>query len=247
MIRDELRDYLTTTFPEQRTTDVRIGLGYSAVMLEDDNVGVAYTFREGTGGGCSVFLGKRPIAGRTTTELLEYLGSKDRIESTIGLAVANALTNRPHPEQSEGDILEALPLKPEDRVGMVGYFGPLVGPLEGRVKELVIFERDLTRSERVLPAKEALSQLPQCDVALITSTSLILDNLDRLLEATAGCREVALVGASTPLAPAVFRSRGVTLLSGITVTDGSGILQIVSEGGGMGFFGKCVRKVNIRV
>jgi len=247
MIVDELRGHLVSELPEQRLTDVRIGLGYTAVMLEDGAVGVAYTFREDAAAGCSVFMGRRPLAGRTTTEILEYLGSTEGVESTVGLAVANALANRAHPDQREGDILDLLPTRPDDRVGMVGFFGPLVGPLEKRVRELTIFERNMARSERVLPAEAALEQLPQCDVAVITSTALIRGDMDRLLEATAGCREVALVGASTPLVPAVLAPRGVTLLSGVVVTDGPGILQIVSEGGGMGFFGARVRKVNLRL
>lgn len=63
----------------------------------------------------------------------------------------------------------------------------------------------------------------------------------------AGCREVVLVGASTPLAPSVFQPLGVTLLSGIVVEDPSGILRVVSEAGGTSFFGRSVRKVNVRV
>ena len=98
----------------------------------------------------------------------------------------------------------------------------------------------------MLPAEVAYEELPRCDVAIITSTALILGGMDRLLEAAAKCREIALVGASTPLMPEVFAPLGVTLLSGIIVTDGPGILQIVSEGGGMGFFGQRIRKVNVR-
>ena len=94
--------------------------------------------------------------------------------------------------------------------------------------------------------EEALEQLPSCDVAVITSTALVLGDMDSLLEAAAGCREIALVGASTPLVAPVFAAHGVTLLSGVTVRDPERILQIVSEGGGMGLFGKAVRKVNIR-
>jgi len=247
MIVDELRDHLIRTLAEQRLADVRIGLGYTAAMLEDGNVGVAYTFRENAAAGCSVFLGSRPLAGRTTSEILRYLGSNNGVECTLGLAVANALANRSDPDQQEGDILDILPIKPTNRVGMVGYFGPLVAPLEKRVGELVIFERNAARSEHVLPAEAALEELPRCDVAIITSTALILGDLDPLLEAAAACREIALVGASTPLLPAVFAPLGVTLLSGIVVTDGPGILQVVSEGGGMGFFGKRIRKVNIRL
>jgi uncharacterized protein len=168
------------------------------------------------------------------------------LERTVGLAVANALTNRRGGGQHEGDILHFLSVGFLDRVGMVGYFGPLVEPLKRRVRELVIFERDATRAERVLPAEEALVDLPHCDVAVITATALIFGDLDRLLDAASGCREIALVGASTSLLPAVFAPLGVTLLSGVTVTDGPGILQVVSDGGGMGVFGERVRKVNVR-
>ncbi|MBC7293349.1 MAG: hypothetical protein H5T84_04425, partial [Thermoleophilia bacterium] len=135
MIAENLRSYLLTSFPPQKVLDVRIGLGYTAAQLEDGSVGTAYTFRHEALGGCSVFRGKRPLSGRSTVELLDYLTSKDPIEAAVGLAVANALVNRPSPEQQEGDILAQLALKPEDRVGMVGYFGPLVGPLKARVCE----------------------------------------------------------------------------------------------------------------
>jgi uncharacterized protein (DUF4213/DUF364 family) len=247
MITEELCEYLVAQHPQQRLSDVRIGLGYTAVELDDGGTGVAYTFKERTAGGCSVFMGRRPLAGRPVTEVLEYLESTDAVEATVGLAVANALTNRPAEDQSEGDILDLLPLRPEDRVGMVGFFGPLVRPLEKTVRELTIFERDLDRSTKARPAEAAFEELPGCDVAVITSTALIIGEMDRLLEAASTCREVALVGASTSLAAQVFASTPVTLLSGVVVVDAPSILQIVSEGGGMGFFGNHIRKVNVRL
>ncbi len=246
MIAEDLRSYLVSTTTEQRVADVRIGCRYTAAMLEDGSVGVAYTFRENATADPPPLPDERSPVGRTTTETLEFLKSDDGLERTVGLAVANALANRRFDGQREGDVLRVLSIGFMDRVGMVGYFGPLVAPLEKRVQKLLIFERDATRSERVLPAEEALVELPRCDVAIITATALIFGDIDRLLEAAAGCREVALVGASTLLAPEVFGPLGVTLLSGITVTDGPGILQVVSDGGGMGSFGKRIRKVNVR-
>jgi len=247
MISQRLEAHVASSFAEQRVIDVRIGLGYTAVQIEDGNVGVAYTFRDDSATGCSVFMGKRPLAGSSAGDLLDYFSSDVRLESTVGLAVINALSNRKDPEQEEGDLLESLALRANDRVGMVGFFGPLVGPIEQRVRELVIFERDPRRSPRVRPAEAAHQELPDCDVALISSTALIGGGMDALLTASGDCREVVLVGASTPLVPEIFGHCGVTMLSGITVEDGPGILQIVSEGGGMGFFGRRVRKVNIRL
>jgi uncharacterized protein len=246
MIADSLRTYLISVAPEQRLADVRFGPRYTAAMLEDGNVGVAYTFREKVVADSSAFTGGQSLVGRTTTEVLGYLDSGEGSERTVGLAVVNALANRRGAGQHEGDILHFLSVGFLDRVGMVGYFGPLVAPLEKRVRELIIFERDSARSERVLPADEAFAELPRCDVAIITAAALVMGGLDPLLEAAAGCREIALVGASTPLLPAVFAPHGVTLLSGITVNDGPGILQVVSEGGGMRLFGERIRKVNAR-
>lgn len=247
MIVDDLRGYLLSAFAEQRLADVRIGLGYTAVMLEDGNVGVAYTSKENISPGCSVFVGRRPLVGRSTAEILEYLGSDDGVERTVGLAVANALSNRPAEGQHAGDILSTLSVGFLDRVGMVGFFGPLVAPIEKRARELVIFERNMARSDRVLPADEALEELPLCDVAVITSTALVFGGMDGLLEAAAACRDVAVVGASTPLVPEFFAPLGVKLLSGIIVTEPSNILQIVSEGGGMSFFERHIQKVNVRL
>jgi uncharacterized protein (DUF4213/DUF364 family) len=246
MISEELKKYLQSAGSERQVVDVRIGLGYSAAMLDDGNVGVAYTVRENIAAGCTVFTGQRPLAGSKADVLLDFLTSDESVEVTVGLAVANALANREAPGQLVGDTLDHLLLQADDKVGMVGYFGPLVGPLRERVRELLIFERKLDRSDALLPAEQAGRLLPGCDVALITSTALLNGTLDELLEAASGCREVVLVGASTPLVPAIFARHGVTLLSGITVTDGPAILQIVSEGGGMGSFGKRIRKLSVR-
>jgi uncharacterized protein (DUF4213/DUF364 family) len=177
MIAEELRKYLVSTAPEQRIGDVRIGARYTAAMLEDGNVGVAYTFRERAAADPSVFTGRQSPIGRTTAEILEYLGSADGIARTMGLAVANALANRHGTGQHEADVLHVLSVGFLDQVGMVGYFGPLVAPLEKRVRELVIFERDASRARGVRPAEEAFVELRRCDVAIITSTALIFSIL----------------------------------------------------------------------
>jgi uncharacterized protein (DUF4213/DUF364 family) len=246
MISGDLRKHLVSTSAEQLVADVKIGARYTAVMLEDGNVGVAYTYRSDGLADPSLLAGRPSAIGQSTPQVLQYLESADGLERTVGLAVANALANRRSAGQQEGDILHVLSVGFLDRVGMVGYFGPLVGPLAKRVRELVIFERDLDRSDRVLPAEKAFEELPRCDVAIITATALIFGDLDRLLEAASGCREVAMVGASTPLVPEVFAALGVTLLSGVAVTDGAGILRLVADGAGMGAFGERVRKVNVR-
>jgi uncharacterized protein (DUF4213/DUF364 family) len=99
----------------------------------------------------------------------------------------------------------------------------------------------------VQPTERALDLLPTCSVALITSTALLTDTMDTLLDAAVGCREVALLGPSTPLLPEVFVGTPVTWLSGIRITSSADVLRVVSEGGGTRTFSPYVRKVNLRL
>jgi len=245
MILQLLREYAAGRAHGRTVADVRIGLCYTAVLLDDGAAGVAYTFKEYLPAGCDVFQGKRPVAGKPASEALAYLESPDLLQRTVGLATANALINRGREELIAGDILDVLACSANDRVGMVGYFPPLMPVLKPRVQELLVFEALLKGSPEVYTEDQAAALLPSCSVAIITATTLLNNTLLPLLQACQNCRAVAIVGATTPLAPEVFASKGVTLLSGIVVTNPPGLLRQVSEGGGMGSFKGYMQKVNL--
>lgn len=245
MVRERIRRVLENRCANAIVTDVRIGLGYTGVRLDDDRTGVAYTFRNSGYGGCTVFRGVRPLTGRSAEELLRYLGSNDPTESSVGLATANALANVTPAKARPGDVLEAVEILPTDRVGMVGFFGPLIPPLKSRVRLLEVFEESDPPGGDILPSSEAVKRLPQCDVALITSTTIVNNTIDPLLEAARKCREAVLLGSSTPMVPEALEHTRVTFLSGITVKDPAGILQVISEGGGTRFFKPFVVKWNL--
>jgi uncharacterized protein len=247
MILQQLREYAAGPAHDRTAADVRIGLCYTAVLLDDGSAGVAYTFKECLPSGCDVFQGKRPVAGKTASETLAYLSSPDLLERAVGLATANALINHSREELVAGDILDVLACGADDRVGMVGYFPPLMPVLKPKVKELLVFEALLKGTPGVYAEDQAAALLPSCTVAIITATTLLNNTLPELLEACRNCRAVAIVGATTPLAPEVFKQQNVTLLSGIVVTDPQGILRQVSEGGGMGSFKGYIEKVNLPI
>ncbi|MCB2190604.1 MAG: DUF364 domain-containing protein [Deltaproteobacteria bacterium] len=230
-----------------RVAQVVVGLGYTAAMLEDGRTGVAYTFRDQAKGGCAAFGGKRPLAGQKASELLNLAASRDPIEAAVGMSVANALLSPGPAQASAGDILDVLAITPEDTVGMVGFFGPLVPEVRRRAGRLVIFERvDLPQGE-ILPQDQAQKYLPKCQVAVISATTLLNQTLGPLLEACATCREVVLLGPSTPLYPEIFADTPVTMLSGVVVRNGAGLLQVVAEAGGTRQFSPMVDKKNLRL
>jgi uncharacterized protein (DUF4213/DUF364 family) len=246
VITDELLEVLTEKARHRVIRDVRIGLGYTAVLLDNGACGLAYTFRDEAEEGCSAVQQAGTVAGRTALEVTAWANALDAVTAAVGLATLNALIEPPA-NASEADVREQIRLRPNDVVGMVGYFGPLVTFLRDRAARLHIFERRPPPGPDVHPEWTAPLLLPECDVVIITSASLVTRALDGLLERAVKAHELVLLGPSTPMLPEVFAKRRVTLLSGVQIIDSAGVLRVVSEGGGTRKFGKAVRKLTLRL
>ena len=237
-----------------RVSDVRLGLRYIAVKLDTGNIGVSCRFAENDHCSSISFPGDGRLTGREAAELLSWLDSENMLLRSIGLAAANALTSAPPFDSPpgnrswefvSGDILSVLELKAVDNMVMIGYFEPLIEAIRSRC-QLKIYELDTSLAPGLEEASAAPEALRSCDVALITSITIINDTMDGLLESAGDCREVVILGPSTPLLPEAFGRTAATLLSGVKVMD-DGIFGVVSEGGGMQQFKPYVRKVNYRL
>lgn len=246
-IQQRIKDHLLGPASENRIADVRIGLGYTAVMLENGQTGVACTPIQHLRPNCTVFTGMLPLTGRKADELLAFITSVDALETAIGLATANALANTPAPAHGTGDVLNAIELGPADHVGMVGHFAPLVRDIRNTGAGLTIFEQIDAPTQALRPAAEIPDQLPGCTVCLLTATSIINHTFDAIIDQASNCRSVILLGASTPLLPGLFTDYPVTGLSGVLVTHPADLLHIVSCGGGMRRFKGVIQKVNIAI
>ncbi len=246
-VRESIRRIILPAAEKYTIDDVRIGLGYTAVRLNSGHMGLAYTFLDGVKGGCEVFKGIRPLIRRRAADLLTGLDSADNIEAAVALATANAVSGTEEKPFQTGDVLDQLALEPGDHVGMIGHFAPMLPRLKKKCASVSIFERIESPMGDLLPYRDIPGILPQCQVAVITSTSIVNNTVDEILDAAANCREVVMLGASTPLLPEAFARTPVSLLSGIVVTHPEDVLQIVSQGGGMRSFGQHVQKVNLPV
>jgi hypothetical protein len=246
MLNDEIYREVLAIAAEHRAAEVRIGLGYTAVALEDGRCGLAYTLHEKEYESCTVIAEAGTLAGRKASELIAWIRQPDQTACAIGLATANALICLPE-GAAESDILDLLPIGSENTVGMIGYFGPLVGPIRKRARILHIFERKPIPDLGVLPDSAAGDLLPECQVVVLSATTLLNHTIDGLLDHCTAAREIAILGPSTPFLPGVLIKRGVTILSGVQVVDAPQVLRVVSEAGGTRKFGSAVRKLTLRV
>lgn len=238
MLIDHLIKYGLTLAGDLTLTDLRVGVHYTGALLENGACGLAFTFSSELRCHQDVKNGISSWIGRPVRELLPKAASSDLLESVGGVAVLNALVNqlpllRKLPGFSEGKSLDPLGLDSSDSVGMVGCFAPLVQQIRSRVKELRIIERQAIAGEETYPDWTAAQILPQCDVVIITGTTVINKTIDQLLEYSKNARTVAILGPSTPMVPEVFWPHGVTILEGSVVTDGPEVFRIIGQGGGM--------------
>ena len=180
MLADEIYRQVLPVAAEHYATDVRVGLGYTAVALEDGRCGLAYTLHEKEYESCTVIAEAGTLAGRRASELISWMKQSDVTACAVGLATANALIDIPH-GAAESDILDLLPVGSEDAVGMIGYFGPLVGSIRKRARILHIFERKPIPDLGVLPDSAAGDLLPQCQVVVLSATTLLNHTIDGLL------------------------------------------------------------------
>ena len=240
MISDEILSSVKADLQGKVAIDVRIGLGYAAVMLDNGGLGMAYCFRNETEDCCEFVDDAGDLEGNAW-ELAMLLGNSDLILSSVGLATVNALLNQ-DVKGKEGDLTEFLDLEKGDKVGMVGYFEPTVKRLPDDV-DLMIFDRS-REGASILPERDMEHKLPEADVAIITGTSIINSTIDHLLELCRDARTVAILGPSTPITP-IFREHGVDLLGGTVVEDAEMAMKIISQGGGSRSLGRACRKVTV--
>ncbi|KXA90081.1 hypothetical protein AKJ62_01075 [candidate division MSBL1 archaeon SCGC-AAA259D14] len=241
MIVEELLETVKDDLRGKRATDVRIGLRYTGVLLEDQRLGVSRSFGEEAIECCEVVDKAGELEG-DALDLAKLAVSSRAVDSSLGIASINAALNSGI-EGEEGPLLDFLEIRDGDKVGMVGNFKPVVEKIDKDI-ELFVFERN-SQDEEIYPDWAVEQILPQVDVSIITGTSVVNKTIDHLIELSSNAREIAILGPTTPLAPEVFRMRGVSLLGGMVVEDSEKAMKIISQGGGTRKLGKVSRKVSI--
>ncbi len=242
MLIDEILKATEEDLHKRIVKDVRIGLGYTAIKLDDDSCGLAATLRDEVAGCCSLLNKAGELIGRKAYQLSRLAASTDVLKSAVGLATINASINK-DVESNTNPPLKALKISKANTVGMVGYFEPLIDPIQKKSKQLYVLERKPSEEEFVYPDWGANILLPKCDVAIISGTALINKTMDHLLSLCNSRAKIAILGPSTTLSP-IFKKYGVDFLFGAKVGNQKKVLQIVSEGGGTRIFGKNVYKIN---
>ncbi len=209
---------------------------FCAVQLADGSTGIAYVLLGDTR---ARLRGVEPerFVGRDALALGEEFTRADPAGRSLGLAALNALTR--HLLDRAGftpdlatNSLGSLALGPADRLGMVGFFPPLVR----RAREAAIPVTVLEIKEELVQEGPGISvtldpaRLADCTQIVSTSTVLLNDSLDALVAHARGCRELVVIGPSAGCVPDPLFARGVTGIGGAWVSDPPTFLARVERG-----------------
>ena len=238
-IHQKLIECATPWAEGQLIKELRFGLGYSCVELNDGRMGIAWTPDQKTCS-CTHLEAAGTIAGRPAAEILNWLMRDNALERTAGLAVFNALNARKERLFTEGEATALLKIQSSDHVVMVGYFTPVLPAIKATGCRFEVVELDPEMPDVISP-DQGFKALAECDIAIITATSIINGTCDGLLGALKRNRGAVILGPSTPMCPEAFTGTRITQLSGSYVKDADQVKTIISEGGGTRLLKKHLR------
>lgn len=229
-------------------TQLVLGLGYTAVVLDDGGAGLAYTWADKSSS-CSHERGWGDAEGGPASRLLDLLPGDGGLRRSVGMAAANALNHAaamelPEDDGPAGSLVRRFGITAGTRVSMVGFFAPVARVLRERGAELDVVD-DARGMGDPDAFRERLGDAP--DVLIVTSTALLGDTADGLLAAAPPQTRVAMLGPTTPLVPAVYAGTRVELLGGMVPRDVSDVLRTVRHGGGTRDFSRFCRKVYLEL
>ena len=217
---------------------------FCAIELDDGAFGLSYILLGDTLDRMLARHGSRrndAFGGADTMALAQRLVNGDAVERAVALAAINALTDSvwrrvgytpPPAGNSLGDVV----LGPQDHLGMIGFFPPLVRRVDEAGGRLTVVEMNAEmvarQQERFPNVHVTLDRLAlaDCNTVVGTSTMLLNDSLDQMLAAAPKAQSFAVIGPSAGLWPDALFERGVTLLGGTQVVDGSAFTDAMAAG-----------------
>jgi uncharacterized protein (DUF4213/DUF364 family) len=197
---------------------------FGFIFLEDGSAGPFYT---SLGNTLNTFW-KRQNKGELGQHIdLPTLFASDNLaDHALALGTFNALSSHLmkranyQPTQNRQSTGNSQPA-PGERIGMVGYFCPLVDKLLEQGCEVVVIEQQPERVEfrKGVTVSTNPASLAPCKTILCTGSTLINNSLDEILAAATNAQSFNLIGPSSSGLPDVLFAHGVTATGGVHFDD----------------------------
>jgi hypothetical protein len=201
---------------------------FMALALEGGAGGISYVLLPDSRAGEYRALKPESFIGVRPEQYAEAFGGTAPLRNMLGLASINAICQHVMRETNctpgaATDSLGLMNIEDGDRVGMVGFFPPLLKYMRNSKAKLVIVEKNEQLIERYPKWHVTLdvTELNTCNKVLCTGTTLLNDTLDDVLEQCTAAEHISVLGPTAGYFPDPLFARGVHVLGGRLVNDGN--------------------------
>jgi uncharacterized protein (DUF4213/DUF364 family) len=209
---------------------------FAAVILKDDTVGLFFINLNVKARSYFQSFNPKKYEGMEALDLAKNFTSKDLIQRSIGMGTINAISQFIFKSCNylfdfTSDPLGLLEIEAEDVVGMVGFFPPLVDRIESKGNKLIIIEKkpELLKSSKNWSVSLDPSSLEMCNKVLITSTTVLNETIDDILQYCSNAKKTSMIGPTAGFLPDPLFSRGIDIVGGTYVKDSKLLTHSVRE------------------
>ena len=208
---------LDQLFNDCHISNIQIGQSWVITSLEDGRIGMAAKMFEQI----STPLNEVARLYPSAHELANQIYSKDAFLSTLALSAVNACNNSldyirtNHLEYEKDDICTKELSLDNKTVGIIGHMKRTYDQMNDyyALKKIYMFDLDETKGD--YPPESEPVLLPECDVVIITATTLINHTLSEIITWSPNAYRI-LYG---PSAPFVETIPGIDRICGYSISD----------------------------
>ncbi len=208
---------------------------FGAIRLEDDSNGIVFINLSKKVRRRAERYDSNSLIGRNPFELVEIF-SDDLFEKTLSLGAINAISQHIFRASKfkldfTTNSLGLLDLNSEDKVGMVGFFPPLVKKIEELGIPLIIIEKKEQFIKKTKNWEVTMNpkKLKECTKILSTSTTVINDTVDEILHYSKNASKISFIGPTGGFLPDPLFLKGVDVIGGTFVEDSSFFMNLMKQ------------------
>lgn len=210
---------------------------FGAVQLEDGTIGIVFLNLSRVIKENREQINLNDFKGQDVGELALKFSNTNPIYKTLGLGAINAISQHIFKRANYSfdyatNPLGKLDLKEGDKVGMVGFFPPLIKLINKMHIPLIVVEK----KEHFLQQHENWevtldpSRLEECNKVLSTSTIVLNETLDQVLFHCKNAEKIALVGPTAGFLPDPLFKKNVHVVGGTLIQDTHLFMKRIKNG-----------------
>ena len=247
---DIITEKSPTPLEEIWIDDLVIGIFFTGVKLSTGHAGCAFTpigeIPEAVC--CPTTAARMPQAGnlegKPVSEVIQYSLDTNVLQSAIGVATLNALSQwivesgngTDYQMLIDRDGFNLLEIQPHETVSLIGAFGPYIRRLKMMGNPFFIIEKNsqtlrLDEMKYFKPESEMRDALEKSSAVVITGTAIVNHTIDTILSLLKNRIRTAIIGPTASMIPDAFFRRGVHIMAGVQISNPDLMIKILKQGG----------------